>query len=101
MIRKLKWNDSDIFWSGEPERAHSRSDGKLLNGHFEYYYDSGALRSKGTWINGMKEGAWQHFHENGTIWGRGFHHNDERFPSMESWQNYDENGKLLAPRRRR
>ena len=43
----------------------------------------------------MKEGAWQHFNKNGTIWGRGFHYNDRRFPSSEAWDLYDEEGKLI------
>ena len=95
MIKKLKWDDLDIVWSGNPERAHSIKDGKPINGHYEYYYDNGVLRTKGTWINGMKEGAWQHFNKNGTIWGRGFHYNDRRFPSSEAWDLYDEEGKLI------
>ena len=95
MIKKLKWNDLDIVWSGNPERAHSIKDGKPINGHYEYYYGNGVLRTKGTWINGMKEGAWQHFNKNGTIWGRGFHYNDRRFPSSEAWDLYDEKGKLI------
>ena len=92
MVKKLRWSDLDIVWKGDPERAHSKKDQKLLNGHYEYYYDNGALRTKGTWINGMKEGAWQYFNKNGTIWGRGFYHNDIRFPSRKSWEMRDENG---------
>ena len=64
---KLKWSDLDIVWKGNPERAYTKKDQKLLNGHYEYYYDNGALRTKGTWVNGMKEGAWQYFNKNGTI----------------------------------
>ena len=86
--KKIKWSELDIVWLGDPERAHCKKDGKLLNGHYEYYYDNGVLRAKGTWINGMKEGAWQTFYKNGTISGRGFFHNDRRFPSSESWDSY-------------
>lgn len=96
MVKKLRWSDLDIVWKGNPERAHSKKDQKLLNGHYEYYYDNGALRTKGTWINGMKEGAWQYFNKNGTIWGRGFYHNDIRFPGRKSWEMRDENGVPLA-----
>ena len=99
MIIKIKHSEIDIFWLGDPERAHCKKDGKPLNGHYEYFYDNGVLRTKGTWINGMKEGAWSHFHENGKIWSRGFFHNDKRFPSTKFWETYDENGKLIwSPR---
>ncbi len=86
MVVKIKWDELDIIWLGDPERAYSKKDRKLLNGHYEYYYDNGSLRSRGTWIDGMKEGVWRHYHKDGSIWGRGFHHKDKRFPSSSAWE---------------
>ena len=83
----------DGWLAGEPERAYEIVDGEkvLLNIHYEAYWKSGLLAAKGTWIEGLKQGFWQHYNENGTIACRGFKI-DNRW--VGRWQFYDENGQL-------
>ena len=71
-MKKL-YQRGEIFWSGSPERAYCVNTKILLNGHYESYHESGKLRYKGSWINGMKEGAWQYFYKEGQLFSRGFY----------------------------
>ena len=71
-----------------------------INKNSEYYYDNNTLQSKGSWINGMKSGAWQYFNENGTISQRGFYVNDKRYPDLNGWEYYDANGEKVFGFRR-
>ena len=93
MINELYRKDG-ITWKLENgiERAYSNKDGKIMNGHYRHYYDDGTINSIGTWINGLKEGAWQTFYQNGQLFSRGFYINDKRFPSERAWEFYEENG---------
>jgi antitoxin component YwqK of YwqJK toxin-antitoxin module len=83
----------DGWLAGEPERAYEIVDGEkvLLNFHYEAYWKNGLLAAKGTWIDGLKQGFWQHYNENGTIACRGIKI-DDRW--VGRWQFYDENGQL-------
>jgi hypothetical protein len=83
----------DGWLEGDPERAYEIVDGEkiLLNIHFEGYWENGLLQSKGTWIDGLKQGFWQHYNEDGSIACRGIKI-DDRW--VGRWQFYDENGQL-------
>lgn len=39
--------------------------GKVLNGHFRYYDESGTLRAEGDHVNGQKFGTWTRFDDRG------------------------------------
>ena len=94
MVIKKFYNKDDITWKLEEgiERAYSNIDGKIMNGHYRHYYNDGTINQVGTWINGLKEGAWQSFHENGVLFSRGFYKNNERFPSEREWDFFKESG---------
>ena len=74
MSIKKHYRKDGITWKLEDgiERAYSNVDGKIMHGHYRHYYDDGTINQIGTWINGLKEGAWQSFDENGKLFGRGF-----------------------------
>ena len=65
-INKL-YKKEGITWKWEEgiEKAYSNKDGKIMHGHYRHYHDGGTINQIGTWINGLKEGAWQTFYENG------------------------------------
>jgi len=71
----------------------------LKHGHWEYLHDSGALASKGTFIDGLPQGFWQFFHENGQISQRGVYIDGARFHGDDEdaylWKIYDKDGKEL------
>jgi len=53
------------------------------------------LASKGTFIDGLPQGFWQFFHENGRISQRGVYIDGSRFSKKEygdTWEYFDENG---------
>ena len=86
----------DGWLAGEPERAYEIVDGEkvLLNIHYEAYWKNGLLASKGTFIDGLRQGFWQRYYENGNISSRCF--------LIDYWsgaraQLYDENGQSMKP----
>ena len=79
-------------WEGKAETAYSNKDGKIMHGHYRHYYEDGSLNAVGTWINGLKEGAWQCFYKNGVLFSRGFYKNNERFPSEREWDFFKKSG---------
>lgn len=40
-------------------------------GEWEYYYEDGSIRSKGTFIDGQKAGEWIYYHPNGQVQSKG------------------------------
>ena len=95
---KEHYRKDGITWKLEDgiERAYSNIDGKIMHGHYRHYYDDGTINQIGTWINGLKEGAWQSFDENGKLFGRGFYKNNERFPSEHEWEFFKESGERFS-----
>ena len=82
----------------DDQREYIVKDGRkvLKHGHWKYLHDSGALASKGTFIDGLPQGFWQYFHENGRISQRGVYIDGARFSKKEygdTWEYYDEEGK--------
>lgn len=43
-------------------------DKEIENGTFQYFSDSGYKTSQGVFIEGKKEGLWNYFFENGSVW---------------------------------
>ena len=92
-IKKLNRKDGITWkWDKGIERAYSNKDGRIMHGHYRHYHNGGTINQIGTWINGLKEGAWQTFYQNGQLFSRGFYINDKRFPSERAWEFYEENG---------
>ena len=88
------WFGDEDEYEGNPDRAYEIVDGEKvpLNIHYEGYWKNGLLQAKGTWIDGLRQGFWQHYNENGTISCRGYKI-DSRW--VGRWQFYDENGQLV------
>ena len=65
-------------------RAYTLVDGKnvLNHGHWEYLYDDGNVHSKGTFIDGYQEGAWQVSYPNGSPLRRNFFLRGDVFPQL-------------------
>ena len=65
-------------------RIYTLVDGKKLpnHGHWEYLDDDGTVASKGTFIDGYQEGAWQVFHPNGSPCIRNFFLRGDFFPEV-------------------
>ncbi|MDC3150300.1 hypothetical protein OA959_00150 [SAR86 cluster bacterium] len=83
--------EEGLSWKGNPERAYSKKDGLIMHGHYKHY-KKGSLNAVGTWIDGLKEGAWQYFYQNGELFSRGYYKNNERFPNKKSWDYFKESG---------
>ena len=83
----------DGWLAGEPERAYEIVDGEkvLLNIHYEAYWKNGQLAQKGTYIDGLRQGFWQRYSENGNISERCFLIN---YRLGATAYLYDENGQL-------
>ena len=65
-------------------RVYTLVDGKKVpnHGHWEYLDDDGTVASKGTFIDGYQEGAWQVFHPNGSPCIRNFFLRGDFFPEV-------------------
>ena len=65
-------------------RNYTLVDGKKVpnHGHWEYLDDDGTVASKGTFIDGYHEGAWQVFHPNGSPCRRNFFLRGDVFPPL-------------------
>jgi antitoxin component YwqK of YwqJK toxin-antitoxin module len=76
---------------GDVKAQGSYKDG-VMDGLWEYYYENGQLYSKGTFLNGEFEGAWEYNYENGQLLSKGSYQNGEKDGVWEEF-NYI-NGKL-------
>ena len=70
-------------------RNYTLVDGKKVpnHGHWEYLNEDGNVVSKGTFIDGYHEGAWQIFHDNGQLFNRGYI--DPEFPDLRPLSNLE------------
>ncbi len=60
LLRVVK-TDGRVLMTGGSTDPH----GKVLNGHFRYYDESGTLRAEGDYVNGQKIGTWTRFDDRG------------------------------------
>lgn len=91
-IKKHFKNDG-IVWKGR--KAYSGKDLKILHGHYIHYRDDGTINLEGTWINGQREGAWKMYHDDESLFARGFFKNGDKFPNEWAWEYFDESGKKM------
>ena len=71
---------------------HEKNTNKLFNGYvkgivnvkivkgkydgpYEQFFSNGQLRTKGFYVNGIKNGLWESYHENGTLHSKGIYKN--------------------------
>ena len=89
----LEEPDDEDYEGNHPERVYEIADGKKvpLNAHYEAYWKNGLLASKGTFIDGLRQGFWQRYSENGNISERCFLIN---YRLGATAYLYDENGQL-------
>ena len=85
---------TDIPFSGT---VTGNPQGKLKNGikdgPWVSYYDNGQLESKGTYKNDKKEGPWVYYHENGKLFSKGTYKDGK---SEGPWVSYHDNGQLWS-----
>jgi antitoxin component YwqK of YwqJK toxin-antitoxin module len=65
----------------------------VINGEFTEYYESGALKEKGTYTNGKKTGIWERCYASGKVFAR------ERYKNglLHGWSyGFDESGKQIG-----
>ncbi|PTX64075.1 MORN repeat protein [Kordia periserrulae] len=81
-LKKPK-NDKTYFWfkSGKIHQSKADVGGFVLVDEFTKYYKSKQLAEKGTFSDGLKDGVWRSWHENGTVatvetWKNGYRHGD-------------------------
>ena len=84
MINRQYLKDITINEDENDYRAYTLVDGKnvLNHGHWEYLYDDGNVHSKGTFIDGYQEGAWQVSYPNGSPLRRNFFLRGDFFPEV-------------------
>ena len=76
--------------SGEDNWNGRLNDG-LLDGPWERYYENGQLRQKGSYSNGEIDGLWVTYWENGQLRSKGSFSNGQY---DGPWETYDENGQF-------
>ena len=55
----------------------TRKDGEL-DGPYEWYYEDGQLRSRGTYKDGVEEGPFESYHKDGQLRSRGTYKDNEK-----------------------
>ena len=63
-----------------------------LTGAVVSFYDDGRLESRGTYIDGKREGLWEDFYEHGQLERRGNFKDGEH---EGLWESFDEDGNLI------
>jgi antitoxin component YwqK of YwqJK toxin-antitoxin module len=64
----------------------------IYDGVMTLFYKSGKVKARGGYSNGYKEGKWEYFKEDGTLWQIGHLVNSKK---TGLWVKYDENGNTL------
>gem|GEM_PF-3263974 len=82
--------DIALYPNGQ-ERYHIESAGNLYDGQATWYYGSGAIETKGAFLNGNRYGNWQWFYPNGQLRQNGSYSLTQ---AIGEWKDYHENGQL-------
>jgi len=80
--------ETDGFWRG------SFKDGKR-EGSFEFYWESGDLRTKGNFKDNQRHGFWISYFENGQLFFKGEYKNGNE---EGYWEEYRKDGSVLRRR---
>jgi antitoxin component YwqK of YwqJK toxin-antitoxin module len=63
----------------------------IMDGEWTYYHESGAIREKGSYEQGVREGKWTSWCENGKKWSQGCY--QQGYP-VGTWKFWDESGNV-------
>ena len=83
----------ETYPDGSPKRVCiylTRGEEKELIKETTYYVDK-KIRMEGTYKNGLRDGKWNYWYQNGTLWSEGFFKNGK---SDGKRTTYYENGKI-------
>jgi antitoxin component YwqK of YwqJK toxin-antitoxin module len=82
-------------WKYYYESGALKEEGPYVNGlaegHWKYYYESGALQKEGPYVNGLAEGHWKYYYESGALQKEGPRLNSS---AEGHWKYYYESGAL-------
>lgn len=87
ILERIHFN-TDPEHHGEYAAPYSQS---FHHGLFINYYENGAVKDSGNYVNGLKHGLWKEA-VNANMYGTGIYHNGNRF---HQWKYFDKNGDLV------
>jgi antitoxin component YwqK of YwqJK toxin-antitoxin module len=64
---------------------------KIENNRLTYYFKTGIVKAEGAYLDGMMEGEWKFYRENGQLWQVGHFKAGEKHGS---WIRYDRDGHI-------
>ena len=75
-------------------RKNRRNRNGLKVGYWEeYYFTNGVLESKGSYVNGLRDGNWEYYNGDGKLHLKGSFKNDNRYGI---WEKYYSNGDIIV-----
>jgi len=101
-FKELVLRDGDYYYKKFSEvpftgKTTGQEQGKLKNGLKEgswvRYNENGQLKRKGDYKNGKREGSWVYYHDNGQLDSKGDYKNGKQ---EGSWFTYFQNGQLSS-----
>lgn len=89
-------NGWHIAWQSKNAKEH---EGTQINGvsqgEWTYFHENGKLSARGHYVNNRREGEWLYYHKNGNLHSSGYYVNN----NLEGiWQYWNEKGNSLGPR---
>ncbi len=85
---KTKYYISNYLVMGKGEYGKNEKNEDILVGSWEFYYNSGSLKSKGTFDNkGLRNGNWYYFYETGIPKEITYYKLDKAEGKSESWHD--------------
>lgn len=77
------------------KKYHSKGNllNGLRNGVWIYWYENGHIKSEEVYINGEKDGKWITWYENGQIQSEGFYINGKKNGNWMTWYEHDQQRK--------
>jgi antitoxin component YwqK of YwqJK toxin-antitoxin module len=76
---------------GEKTYKNGQIVSKLENDRLTYYFKTGIVKAEGAFLDGLMEGEWRFFREDGQLWQVGHFWAGEKHGS---WIRYDRNGQV-------
>lgn len=72
------------------------NDNNQKNGYWEEYWDYGIVKTKGSYVNGIRDGLWLGYWFNGNLHSIGYYKNNHK---LGDWVYYRENGVIKYKKR--
>lgn len=95
VIDGIKINQYDIdgrktgYWETDNERGVYKNG--IEDGPWKTYHENGQLQRNGSYINGKRDGYWETYHENGNLAGKGSYIDDKK---DGIWEEYFHDGEF-------